>query len=159
MAQKSNAVNIIIVRRSSAQSAGHLVLLYKLASSAPLCVSASQFSVSFVYIMSSRLVSRAAFGRRALAPRTTLGACIKNSRQAPARTISRAPLRQAEPKKDDFNPLDKIASQRALAEEIAYYKARNLYLEMLIKLEKKKQFELEARRIMSQAPKTKKNGF
>ena len=44
-------------------------------------------------------------------------------------------------------------------EEIAYYKARNLYLEMLIKLEKKKQFELEARRIMSQAPKTKKNGF
>ena len=44
-------------------------------------------------------------------------------------------------------------------EEMAYYKARNLYLEMLIKLEKKKQFELEARRIMSQAPKTKKNGF
>ena len=43
-------------------------------------------------------------------------------------------------------------------QEIAYFKARNLYLEMLIRIEKKKQFELEMSRIRSQTPKqTKKN--
>ena len=43
-------------------------------------------------------------------------------------------------------------------QEIAYFKARNLYLKMLIRIEKKKQFELEMSRIRSQTPKqTKKN--
>ena len=41
-------------------------------------------------------------------------------------------------------------------EEIAYFKARNLYLEMLIRIEKKKQFELEMSPIRSQTPKQTK---